>query len=439
MLRSRSHTSSFLAVTVAFLVTSISCISRPDSSYPVEEVHPGDEDEPPADEEDTPFCRAMRPVTAELRMSIGDDIKCILMDYNETGYFGHSGNEMESSFRNACFHGLSRYESQVETIEKPLGSIKSSVNTEIEIDPSGGIDLSEYGIVPALYQFHGVQGPLVATVTIGFREPAVRSVRDLGYTLAQLAGNQGTSTEVRESIRSCTTQLCSQETVYTSNIVSARPEVTIRLKRGTAQRLRPTSSKEALKIARQGERSFIIRPSKRLNFAAQVSSSRNLMVGHNACGPSGGRGRRTTEISPSCTTSSHRTIKATYRGCGRSGDRRSRSVRCEFLLTSADYDKDVEVYVRDRNRSARFVDDQGAPHTASWGQLANIETESFARTTLVADIPTKLTLQYDDVPKGVERISKLSFYIRAQGYSEVTFRELQVLDGSEFPSCFSRG
>lgn len=425
------------------MLAAAGCITRPDANEALDEVVYGDE---PAIEpelevlQETPFCLAMRPVTTELKRSIDKGVECVTTDYDETGYFGQSANAMESSFKNACFHGFERYESEVETHERRLGSIKARITGELEIDAAGRIDLTEYGVVPPVYQFLDVQGALAGRVTIGFRDPVVRSVRDLGYTLAQLTRNRATPDEVRESIRRCTMQLCGEETVYTSNIVSAQPEVSISLARGTAGRLRPISGDANVKIKRTATRSFIIEPARRLNLAALTPHSREMMVGQDACEPDddggddgGGEGE---PVEGRCLSISHRGIKAILRGCGRSGGSSGRSVTCELLLISPNYDQDIELYVGDSSRYATSMeDDRGAPHRAAWGELANIKTERLAKATLVADVSTNLTLQYDDVPPLVKGISRLTLRMRSQTYVEIDFRDIDIANHARFPTC----
>ncbi len=417
------------ALALLGLVPLLGCIHHP----PIEEEvygTTGQTNEDPHAAQESPFCTVMRPVTALLKRDLRGDIECVNTDYSETGSFGSSIDAMESSFRNACFSGLARYDSEVETHERPLGSIRSSVVVDVEVDGAGRIDLSELGVVPPVYQFQEVQGPLSVAVTMGFREPVLRSVRDLGYTLSHLGSNPATPKQVRESIQRCTRQLCGEETIYTSNIVSTLPEVLIEIKRGAAATLRPVSGDKNVVIRHSAPRSFVIQPLRRLNLAAQTSGSRDMMIGQGACGDS----ERVTPPAE-CRTITYRGIKATYHGCGRVGGKTSHKITCQFSLSSPGYDQPVELYVGGNGQAATLIDDQGVPHVATWGELANIKTERLARTVLVADVPTKLTLHYDDLPKGTKGISRLTLRMRTQTYVDIDFPDIELLDDASFASC----
>lgn len=267
-----------------------------------------------------------------------------------------------------------------------------------------------------------------ASVTIGFREPVLRSVRDLGYTLSHIGKNPATPKDVRESIDRCSIQLCGEETVYTSNIVSALPEVFIEVKRGTATRLRPMSTDVKVVIRNTGSRSFVIQPTQRLNLAARTSRSRDMMVGHGSCG--------TDDDTPSCRTITYRGIRATHHGCGRADGKSSRTVTCQLTISSPRYDQEVELYVGERGGHATtLIDDQGVPHIASWGKLADIESERVARTVLAADVPTKLVLHYDDLPQDVKGISRLTLRLRTKTYVDIEFSDVELSSTARFASC----
>lgn len=417
------------------------CITRPTDDWSPPPSPPGRTDESSGTKEPlSPFCRMMRPVIGEIRESIGPDVECMVLDHNETGFFGHQGDVMESSFLNACFGGLSRFESQIETRQKPLRNIATTLSTDLTVGPTGEIDLTEYGIVPARYQLHDVRGPIKASMTLALRSPAMTAVRDLGYTLDRLGRNAATPADVRESIQGCMTKLCGQETFYTSNIISARPEVMITLERGSASRLRPAGTNAAVRISHPSARSFLLMPDERLNLAAQISKSRDVMVGHDACEPNPPRQpperrSKSDRTDGECTKVTHRNLATTLLGCGRSGGSTSRTVRCEFTIESPEYDRSVDLYVRDRDRSSSFIDDNGAPHYASWGRIANVESDRYAHSILVADVRTKLVIQYDNVPLSAKKVERLKLNVHADTFMAIEFRDFSLRSDTRFPSC----
>lgn len=423
--RLRNSTLMRMLVAMMLFATGTACITP---RYPEEPKDPtGQATVGPRDleRERTPFCRNIDAITSELR-EMDSGVRCVSMDYSEAGTFGHEADPTQSSFREACFAGFDRYESRIVNPDKPIGGTRTAARARLEIDAANVLDLSEYGVSPARYQFHGVKGPLAGQLTVVYRDVAVRSVKDMGYVLPRIRDNAETSDDVRKSISSCMSQLCAEETFFTEDIYSARPEVHITLRRGSAERLRPIPVDAKVQIARGAVGSFIVRPLDRIDLAAKVSRSRDHLAGQRACrsGPpviEEPRRRRS-----SCGRAKSSGFEADYQGCTFTG----RTLTCELVLTSIRKDRMIDLYVASgNNKSTYIVDSGGAYHVATDGSVANQENRRFVSTKLIADHPTpvRLEFKFDGNTGDISSLSVLDIRLGTQrGIVPLEFRNLPV-------------
>lgn len=368
-----------------------------------------------------PFCELMQPVIADLRRSLGNtNVECLQLDFNEVGRFGPRSNVMESSLDSACFASLERYSAMVRPSKRSLGAIGRKISADLQIKQNGLIDLTEYGIVPNMYRVEGVRGAATARIEIGFAKPEVSAIRDLGYTLTRIANNRNTHVSVRDSIRSCTVQLCGEDTIFTSNVISARPEVIITIPRGSATGIQPILREgERVGITTPGPGTFVLRPMQPINIAAQVSPSRNTMIGHELCEPS----------PLTCKKVERNSIEANYIGCGRSGGRSSTTVACKLQLMSRGYDQDVRINVRSNNyEGSTLIDGLSASHTPAWAELAGVTVRGYGRATLLAGQPVDLTLFYENVSIETSKVSQINIRLVAEHDIKIDFRGLDILE-----------
>ena len=431
LVMSSNERSSLSAVFVlgAVLLGACAVLPPPNDGGAEEDERPHEDGRGP-EPMDSPFCEAMFPVTRELQSTLGEGITCLPGSYSRSGSFGPLSDVTESTFLQACFDGLERYERRLKPSERQL-FINTVVEKKIEIDRGGFVDLSDFGISPPLYQFQGFTGPGQAWVKVFLERPTISTVDDLGYKLKRFKDDSGTNESVKASVRSCMDQLCGEDTHYTADIISARPVVLLNLKRGRASRLRPTSSAEGVNVEPRSSQSFTIKPQARINLATRIRHSRNTMVGHRACGPGiVDEGGDTGEEEPVCDVLTRWGLELTLRGCRRSG----RAVDCTFSVMSPDYGMDVGFYVHHRQQGSSFTDDRGVSHLARRASLAEIRDTKYIQARLHADIPADLVVTFENVPSRIKKISRLELRFRTHADLPIELENIKIAEKGE-ASC----
>lgn len=385
--------------------------------------------EPRAQDEGA-FCRRIRSVTRELRVTVGRDVRCISSRYTSLGYFGHLGDLARNSFRNGCFGGSVTLESEIEVREQPLQDIRSKIVATMRVSSLGTIDLSSFGIEPGVFHLEEMRGRPWARVTLSFREPVVRSARSLGHTMAEIASAESTPQWVKRSTAMCRQHLCERPSMYTKTIVSARPELEVELIGGTAHTLTTIDPNGRARVRGSGDR-FTVELPEPMNLAARFSSSEDDLRRQGACHS----GAVAPKIEPPGTTRAcgailRRGLRARLLGCQRSPG----FVSCSVGLTSL-VDRRVHVLVDEGDqRSSSLVDDRGGRHIAQWAQVPSRGSHSHISVDLIAEGSTKVTLEFPDVGSDVDSIRRLTVALDDGRGTSFVFRNIEV-SANKLPNC----
>lgn len=386
-----------------------------------------------ADRHEGAFCRATRPLLRELRGTVGRHVRCTSARYLEAGYFGTTLDIASSSFHNACFYGSAAYGELLRYQEVPIPAVASRIVEVMKIGVDARIDLSRYGIAPAVYVLDDPRDITAVTVEIAFLDPVVRSPTNLGHVLEQLATDPRVPTEIQGSASSCRAQLCAKESVYTSDIVSASPRIRIILQDGEAGGLRPIDVNAAVSITRSG-RVFEVRPASRVNLAARFRPSRTDLG--SAC-------LATREVEPEppgwtprCGTIIHHGVHVTLEGCQRSSPM---VVMCRFSLLSPGRDRQLKIHV-DRGRddvSSTLVDSKGSSRTARMGNAGNEWEDQQLIVPLVANVATSASLEFRDIASTASHASRVRLRAATDRELEFDFRGIELQ--GELQQCRSGG
>lgn len=106
-------------------------------------------------------------------------------------------------------------------------------------------------------------------------------------------------------------------------------------------------------------------------------------------------------------------------GCKRTGE----SVTCSFVITSKDQDKDIEVYAS-YNGLARIFDEMGNEYKANHAQIADKSSDNYAKSLLVANLPTKATVTFGGISPEANMITLLEFWGYYGDSFKVQFRNV---------------
>lgn len=378
------------------------------------------------------FCRATRPVLRELRGSVGRHVRCTAGRYVEGGYFGTTRDIVTSSFHNACFHGSTTHGEGVMYHEQPIPEVASRITTTLRISADLRLDLSSYGVVPGTYVLENPRGVTSAKVEISFHDAVVRAPTNLGYAILQLVGDREAPEHARSSASSCLAHLCTEGSVYTSDIVSASPRIHVDLRGGRATSLRPLEVNSAASITGDGQQ-FVIRPALRVNLAARFRPSRIDMG--NACLAGADVEPEPPGWTPPCSTIIHHGIHVTLDGCQRS----SRTVvTCRFSVLSRGRDRELWIHVDGgSNEVSTLVDGEGSSRSARMGNAGSEWEDGGLRVPLVADVPTPASLEFRDIASTSTHASRVMLRARTDRELRFEFRGIEFED--ELGRCRAGG
>ena len=84
---------------------------------------------------------------------------------------------------------------------------------------------------------------------------------------------------------------------------------------------------------------------------------------------------------------------------------------CELLATNNDRDRDLSF----RSRNTFLYDQRGRRYQAATIRVANIQDRD-VDIRLVAEVPTAVTVFFEDLPSGIELVKVLDLYLYSSGW-----------------------